>query len=172
MIKKAGTAWLLFAFVFILSCSKASDKWKVDLEYSWAIFGINSSLKEKASFSVDRIKIFKTTYANRDQGYSLLRVNKKELILESADKQFIDKFLLSSREHIEGASCKFESEREVYQVLFFKNLSKKIGWFRVFPCFHDGIEYGQVIPQNNPAVFYSPTIVKLIKANLSLNDRT
>ena len=168
MLKKK-LIFFVFVLILLFSCSKTNQKWKVDLEYSWSIFGINNDLKEEASFLVDRIKIFKTTYNNRDQGYSLIRVNKQELILETVDKTFLDKFLLSSREHNEGVSCKFESEKEVYQVLFFKNLSKKIGWFRVFPCFHDGIEYGQVIPQNNPAVFYSPTIVKLIKASLPQN---
>lgn len=166
--------WILLIFYLFLclACSKESNDWKTDLKYSWNIVGINIGMKEKEKIilTIDKIQLFQANYNQRSLSPNFENFKRKNPNFETHNSEFIYRFVKSASEDIESnvSNCKFDEKRKFYHVLLFDNELKRVGYFRVFPCLYAGTNYAKVIPQNNPAIFYSATLLSIINKALDV----
>lgn len=142
--------------------------WRLDAEYSEQLTidaGISGSLIAK---TVDVIRVYRT-FQKHDDMFSLSELFKKDLVFESTDKQFIQRFVLAAQQIIMHIDCKKNKDNEYYHVILLDNKQMRAGYFLFIRCESGQYAIVRSLQKSGEAsIYYNSSLLQIFKEELKL----
>lgn len=157
-----GTSFL--AYPLLKSGYNSKTSWRLDADYSEQLTidsGITGSIQAN---TVDVIRIYRT-FQKHDDMFSLHELFKKDLVFESADKQFIKKFILAAQQIIMHIDCNRNKDGEYFHVVFLDNKQMRAGYFLFIRCESDQYAIVRSLQKSGGAnIYYNSSLLQIFKS--------
>ncbi len=164
---------LLLIVFFFLGNTKAKnkDEWKLDPEYSANLTIMSTNYRAitglEISNSVDIIKVFKNDSCDGDI-LNLSKIFSKELVFESKDKDFIERFMTSAQvEETHVEKCYQNKRCGNFYVVAFDGAHNRAGYFILYQCEITGRHIGIIRPfqqGDSSTIYYNNSLINLMKS--------
>lgn len=177
--KSVPVVAVLLIVSFFLGNTRAEkkDEWKLDPEYSANLTIMSTNYRAvnglEIANSVDTIKVFKNDSCNGEI-LNLSKILSKELIFESKDMGFIEKFMTSAQvedTHIE--KCYQNKRCGNLYVVAFDEAHNRAGYFILYQCEIAGQDIGIIRPfqqGDSSTIYYNNSLINLMKSKKIINQ--
>ena len=157
------TVLMMLGFI---TCTQYDSGWKTDSRYSWYLTISSSNYYRltgtKSSDTVDVIQVYVTDKTD-DPFLPLDVLWSKQLVYESREKRFIDRFFIAAQSETEVDGCHWNLSDVVFHVIAYDKMLMRVGYFHYYPCTIDEVQYGTIRPIDDPGIYYTAELPKIFE---------